>query len=312
MSCWASSKACGPRLPRCIPRPPGTRRDRSWRWCGQRSPGSRPGPAGPALPFAAHGPARHRRCRLRGAARQWPETGRAAGLRSRPCGRWRVRTRRRPPRPRWPCGGSRGWGRAGPGCGIHPWKCLSVVHQGWQAPVSSRAMESQAVGIRCGRVLTGLQLGLEGLDASANQVGGNVQRPGGANGGQQGIGVGHDGVAAKGQLGPACPAHALRARGQHHAAFLRPARRGHCRVGAVLHDGGQVASCAYSTTSPSHSGARSATCGSAALSTAAPLSSTTSTWVRSTLVIWSCSWMSNSASVFCAVHVGDHAYLQRS
>ncbi len=160
----------------------------------------------PGRQSAAHGRARHRRPRFRGATRRWRETGPAGGLRTRPSGPRRARFRRRSPRPRWPCGGSRGWGHAGPGCGIHPWKSLSVVHQGaealfrsWDARSNNKLKLMREVPSRpqCGG---GDQFGLKGLDASADEVGGNVQRPGRADGSQQGVGVGRHGIAPNGQV----------------------------------------------------------------------------------------------------------------
>src|SRR5574341_2257787 len=64
----------------------------------------------------------------------------------------------------------------------------------------------------------GRQFRLERLDAGADEVGGNVQRPRRANGGQQGIGVGLDGVAPERELGERAQHMLGAARGQHHAA----------------------------------------------------------------------------------------------
>ena len=68
--------------------------------------------------------------------------------------------------PRWRCGGSTGWGRAGRGCGRLPSVALSAVDRG--------AQRGWRIGYRC-----------EGLDAGADQVGRDAQRPGGGHGGQQ-------------------------------------------------------------------------------------------------------------------------------
>ena len=188
----------------------------------------------------------------------------------------------RSPRPRWPGGGSRGWA-AQALMRVTSMESL-LVHQGtgalfrsWDAGQTTNKNGKRS-GWAAGRLGT---IGFEGLDACADQVGAMSSAQAAADGGQQGVGIGWRRCAAKKVGQGAKGAMACTAAAWDHAAVRPMTARPWSWRGARQ----SRAACRPARTAPRRhrdSGASSATWAWAALSTAAPSGSTTSTWVRRT------------------------------